>query len=145
MTAVDSGRWTVDGYCSRSVADTEEYGEALAPLLCPGDTVWLYGGLGAGKTALVRGLARGLGVTERVTSPTYAILNVYRGSCPVAHYDAYRLDGFDDLLGAGWDEYEEAVRVVEWAERAGDAAAGVCILLTASDETERELSLCFLP
>ena len=135
----------MDHFRSLSAADTERYGEALARLLRAGDTVWLYGDLGAGKTALVRGLARGLGVTERVTSPTYAILNVYTGRVEVAHYDAYRLDGFDDLPGAGWDEYEEAVRVVEWAERAGDAVCGVCIILTALNETERELSLCFLP
>ncbi|MDR0325169.1 MAG: tRNA (adenosine(37)-N6)-threonylcarbamoyltransferase complex ATPase subunit type 1 TsaE [Oscillospiraceae bacterium] len=129
---------------SHSIEETESHGEALARLLRPGDTVWLYGDLGAGKTALVRGLARGLGVTDRVTSPTYAIVNVYTGRVPLAHYDAYRLDGFDDLLGAGWDEYENGVRVVEWAERAGETG-GVCIIVTALNDTEREFSLCFLP
>ena len=129
---------------SRSVADTEQFGERVARLLRPGDTVWLYGGLGAGKTALVRGLARGLGVADRVTSPTYAIVNVYTGRVPLAHYDAYRLDGFDELLGAGWDEYETGVRAVEWAERAGEVY-GVCVIITDPNETERELSLCFLP
>ena len=131
----------MDGYCSRSVADTEQYGGRLARLLRPGDTVWLYGDLGAGKTALVRGLARGLGITERVTSPTYAIVNVYKG---FVHYDAYRLDGFDDLLGAGWDEYAGGLRVVEWAQRAGEVS-GVCVIITALNENERDISLCFLP
>ena len=156
---VDSGQWTVDSVRTRSAEETEQYGEALARLLRPGDVVWLYGDLGAGKTALVRGLARGLGVTERVTSPTYAIVNVYyativpakralgeasRFRFPVAHYDMYRIDGFDDLLGAGWDEYENGVRVAEWAERAGEVH-GICVMITDVGETEREIVCCFLP
>jgi tRNA threonylcarbamoyladenosine biosynthesis protein TsaE len=113
--------------------------------------------LGAGKTVFVRGLARGLGVTDRVTSPTYALNNVYRGKVMVAHYDAYRLEGFDDLLDAGWDEYDSGIRVVEWAQRVGEAG-GICVMISSqarepqlncassrSSETERELSLCFLP
>jgi tRNA threonylcarbamoyladenosine biosynthesis protein TsaE len=127
------------------MTETEQYGENLARLLKAGDTVWLYGDLGAGKTALVRGLARGLGVTGRVTSPTYALINFYGGSLPIAHYDAYRLEGFDDLVGAGWDEYETAVRAVEWAERAGDNARGVCVMLEDLSDTERSISLCYLP
>ncbi|MDR0293633.1 MAG: tRNA (adenosine(37)-N6)-threonylcarbamoyltransferase complex ATPase subunit type 1 TsaE [Oscillospiraceae bacterium] len=130
---------------TRSVEDTEQYGETLARLLRPGDAVWLYGDLGAGKTALVRGLARGLGVAEPVTSPTYAIVNLYPGRVPLAHYDAYRLGGFDDLLGAGWDEYENGVRAVEWAQNAGGGVSGVCVAITALNETERDISLCFLP
>jgi tRNA threonylcarbamoyladenosine biosynthesis protein TsaE len=130
---------------SHSVTETEQYGEALARLLRSGDIVWLYGDLGAGKTALVRGLARGLGAEERVTSPTYAIVNVYNTPClEAAHYDMYRLDGFEDLLGAGWDEYENGVRIAEWAERAGDVR-GVCVEITDTGETEREITCCFLP
>jgi tRNA threonylcarbamoyladenosine biosynthesis protein TsaE len=130
---------------SRSVAQTEQYGETLARLLRPGDTVWLYGDLGAGKTALARGVARGSGITDRITSPTYALNNVYTGNVTVAHYDAYRLEGFDDLVGAGWDEYESAVRIVEWSERAGGNARGICIILEDISENEREISLCYLP
>jgi tRNA threonylcarbamoyladenosine biosynthesis protein TsaE len=126
------------------VEDTERYGEALAALLRPGDTVWLYGDLGAGKTAFARGLSRGLGVTDRVTSPTYALNNVYKGTVTVAHYDAYRLEGFDDLVGAGWDEYESGVRIVEWAERAGEIS-GICVKITALNDTERSINLCCLP
>ncbi|MCL2002999.1 MAG: tRNA (adenosine(37)-N6)-threonylcarbamoyltransferase complex ATPase subunit type 1 TsaE [Oscillospiraceae bacterium] len=142
---------------SHSADDTERFGERLARLLRPGDAVWLYGDLGAGKTALVRGLARGLGVSVRVTSPTYALVNLYDAAVPaepespgaaprcLAHYDAYRLEGFDDLVGTGWDEYESGFRAVEWAERAGDSVSGVCVMLEDVSETEREISLCFLP
>jgi tRNA threonylcarbamoyladenosine biosynthesis protein TsaE len=130
---------------SKSVTDTEKYGEDLAKLLRPGDAVWLYGDLGAGKTAFTRGLVRGLGVTERVTSPTYALINVYSGDVTVAHYDAYRLESFDDLVGAGWDEYETAVRVVEWSERAGGNARGICVMIEDTGENERRVSLCCLP
>jgi tRNA threonylcarbamoyladenosine biosynthesis protein TsaE len=135
----------LSAFHSKTPEETEQYGETLAKKLRAGDTVWLYGDLGAGKTALVRGLARGLGVTGRVTSPTYALVNVYEGSLTLAHYDAYRLEGFDDLIGAGWDEYEAGVRVVEWGERAGEDAVGVCVMLEDINETERALSLCFLP
>ena len=144
---------TVDSFISRSVGETEACGESLARLLRSGDVVWLYGDLGAGKTAFVRGLALGLGVTGQVTSPTFAIVNVYpvpakrtlgaAAHC-LAHYDAYRLEGFDDLLGAGWDEYENGVRVVEWAERCGEVS-GVCVAITDLSEAERVISICYLP
>lgn len=130
---------------SRSVEETERYGEKLTQLLRPGDTIWLYGDLGAGKTALTRGIARGLGVTGSVTSPTYAIANIYDGRLPLAHYDAYRLETLDDLLDIGWDSYDGGIRVAEWAERAGGSAEGICVMLTAQGENEREISLCYLP
>jgi tRNA threonylcarbamoyladenosine biosynthesis protein TsaE len=138
---VDSEQLTVNSFLSLNVSETEALGERLACLLRPGDVVWLYGGLGAGKTAFVRGIARGLGVAERVTSPTYAIVNVYG---TLIHYDAYRLEGFDGLLSAGWDEYEAGIRVVEWAERAGEIS-GICVAITDMSDTERCVSVCYLP
>jgi tRNA threonylcarbamoyladenosine biosynthesis protein TsaE len=155
---INNEQLTTSNFFSRGVGETEAYGENLARFLRAGDILWLYGDLGAGKTALVRGLARGLGVTERVTSPTYTINNVYEGRITLAHYDAYRLECFEDLTGAGWDEYETGVRAAEWAERAGAGVRGILIKIydqaqrpqidcvrPRPSETEREISLCYLP
>lgn len=105
---------------STSAEETEALGERLGGLLAAGDMVALYGDLGAGKTTLVRGLARGLGSPDRVSSPTFVLMHVYDGRLPVYHFDAYRLSGPSDLLGIGAEEYLEGdgVAVVEWSERA---------------------------
>ncbi|MDR1669425.1 MAG: tRNA (adenosine(37)-N6)-threonylcarbamoyltransferase complex ATPase subunit type 1 TsaE [Oscillospiraceae bacterium] len=128
---------------STGTDDTERLGAELARLLRAGDTVWLYGELGAGKTAFTRGLARGLGITEQVTSPTYAIANEYAGA--LTHIDAYRLSGPDELYGAGFDEDAPGIRVVEWAERAGNGVRGICVMITVAGEDERDISLCYWP
>ncbi|MDR1693152.1 MAG: tRNA (adenosine(37)-N6)-threonylcarbamoyltransferase complex ATPase subunit type 1 TsaE [Oscillospiraceae bacterium] len=128
---------------SRSAAETERFGEELGILLRPGDTVWVYGELGAGKTAFARGLARGLGITEQVTSPTYAVANTYMGQTVFTHIDAYRLSGPDELFGAGLDE-DDGIRAVEWAERAGTDIRGICVMIEATGGEEREISLCYL-
>ena len=107
---------------SRSVRRTERTGEALAKLLKPGDTVLLDGNLGVGKTAFVRGLCRGLGIGSGVTSPTFALMNVYGGvfpdgtPCETVHCDAYRLGSREDLYDIGFYDFDEnSVRIVEWA------------------------------
>ena len=133
------------GLITRGEEETERYGAALARLLRSDDTVWLYGELGAGKTALTRGLAQGLGIARRVTSPTFAIANFYEGPVPLAHYDAYRLRDGDELARTGWDELPGAVRVAEWAERAGADIGGICVMIDRIGETEREIHLCYLP
>ena len=104
---------------SRSVRRTERTGEALAKLLKPGDTVLLDGNLGAGKTAFVRGLCRGLGIGSGVTSPTFALMNVYEGvfpdgtPCETVHCDAYRLGSREDLYDIGFYDFDEnSVRIV---------------------------------
>ena len=110
-------------YVSHSERETEDIGAALARTLQPGDVIALRGGLGMGKTAFVRGLARGLGYPGRVTSPTFALVNEYEGGrLPLFHFDLYRLDGAGELYDLGWDEYQErgGVCAVEWSERAGE-------------------------
>ena len=106
---------------THSVAETEAFGESLATLASPGWIFGLSGDLGAGKTALVRGLARGLGVRSRVHSPTFALLNEYAGAhMRVFHLDLYRLKGPDDVRSAGLEEYlsrPDGVSLVEWVER----------------------------
>ena len=99
-------------------ADTEGIGAALAPLLRPRDAVMLTGELGAGKTTLVRGIARGLDVDEHVASPTFTLVREYRGRLAVAHVDVYRLDHVQDVVDLGLDEIAdgEAVLLVEWGD-----------------------------
>ena len=93
-------------YITNSPAETETLGAALAAKLGPGTVIAYRGDLGAGKTAFTRGLARGLGCDEMVTSPTYTIVNEYLGGrLPLFHFDMYRLRCADDLWDIGWEDY----------------------------------------
>jgi len=108
-------------FLTRGAGETHELGRALAELLRPGDVVLLMGDLGTGKTCFAQGLARGLGVEDQVTSPTFTLMREYRGRISLYHLDAYRLHGSGDLYAIGVDEYldMEGVLVVEWGDRAG--------------------------
>ncbi len=134
-------------FYSDGPAATEHIGEKLAERLRPGDVVACTGGLGMGKTAFARGLARGLGVTEPVTSPTYAIVNEYSGGrLPLYHFDLYRLSSSDELFDIGWDDYLAAggVCCVEWSERAPEEMAGaiqVSIARADADENSRVITI----
>ncbi len=111
-------------YLSHSAAETRALGERMAEGLRAGDVVVLQGELGAGKSELARGIARGLGVAETVTSPSFTILNVYEsGRCPLYHFDWYRLESAEELYEMGMDEYlgGDGIAVVEWAERCPEA------------------------
>jgi tRNA threonylcarbamoyladenosine biosynthesis protein TsaE len=104
---------------SNSPDDTAQLGERIGRALVAGDVVALTGELGAGKTAFVQGLARGLGVRGRVASPTFTIVNEHEGAIPLFHVDFYRLEHAAELINIGFDDYFErgGVVVVEWAER----------------------------
>ncbi|MDR1399468.1 MAG: tRNA (adenosine(37)-N6)-threonylcarbamoyltransferase complex ATPase subunit type 1 TsaE [Treponema sp.] len=104
---------------SSSPEETIALGEHIATLLHKGSVVALRGGLGTGKTWLAKGIARGLGVTEEVTSPTYTIISEYDGHLPFYHIDAYRLHGDNDFAAIGADDtlYGNGVTVIEWSER----------------------------
>ena len=109
---------------SHSPDETEAVGARLAEQLGPGAVVAFTGDLGAGKTAFTRGLARGLGVTDRVTSPTFTIVNEYLGGrLPLFHFDMYRLASSDELFDIGWEDYlaRGGVCAVEWSENVADA------------------------
>ena len=111
-------------FLTKSPVETERVGEILAEILMPGAVIAYRGDLGAGKTAFTRGLARGLGATEQVTSPTYTIVNEYlSGRMPLFHFDMYRLGSADELFDIGWDDYLErgGVCAVEWSENVEDA------------------------
>ena len=114
-------------YITNSPAETEKLGAALANVLTPGTVIAYRGDLGAGKTAFTRGLARGLGIPDRVTSPTFTIVNEYEGGrLPLFHFDMYRLASSDDLWDIGWEDYLErgGVCAVEWSENVDDALEG---------------------
>ena len=111
-------------FLTNSPAETEAVGAALGKILKPGTVIAYRGDLGAGKTAFTRGLARGLGADDMVTSPTYTIVNEYLGGrCPLFHFDMYRLASSDDLWDIGWEDYLErgGVCAVEWSENVADA------------------------
>ena len=111
-------------YVSNSVEETEDLGFRLAGKLLPGTVVAFTGDLGAGKTAFTRGLARGLGIEDRVTSPTFTIVNEYEGGrLPLFHFDLYRLSCADELFDIGWEDYlaRGGVCAVEWSENVSDA------------------------
>ena len=114
-------------FITHSPAETEAVGQALGNTLTPGTVLAYEGDLGAGKTAFTRGLARGLGATDMVTSPTYTIVNEYlSGRLPLFHFDMYRLRSADDLWDIGWDDYLDrgGVCAVEWSENVRDAMEG---------------------
>ena len=111
-------------FITNSPAETEKIGAALSKILTPGTVIAYRGDLGAGKTAFTRGLARGLGVADPVTSPTYTIVNEYLGGrMPLFHFDMYRLHSADDLWDIGWEDYLErgGICAVEWSENVAEA------------------------
>jgi len=111
-------------FTTNSPAQTEAVGEKLGNILPAGAVIAYRGDLGAGKTAFTRGLARGLGCKEQVTSPTYTIVNEYlSGRMPLFHFDMYRLRSADDLWDIGWEDYLDrgGVCAVEWSENVAEA------------------------
>ena len=126
-------------FITNSPAETEKIGAALGQVIPAGSIIAYRGDLGAGKTAFTRGLARGLGTAEMVTSPTYTIVNEYlSGRMPLFHFDMYRLASSDDLWDIGWEDYLErgGVCAVEWSENVADAMEGaitVCIQKLGED------------
>ena len=129
---------------STSAAETEAFGGALARLLRPGDIVLVRGELGVGKTTLVRGACRALGIDEPITSPTFTIGHLYRGTTPVAHLDLYRFVG---LSAAEWGDLEPyfdgTIAFVEWPEAGQGAlpAARVTVTLAHLGPEQRQLCL----
>lgn len=121
---------------------TVRAGEQLAKQLTPGTVVYLYGELGSGKTVLVQGICKGLGVTESVTSPSFVIATEYRGDVPVSHIDLYRLDSMSAAT-LPIDEYlkENGVTIVEWADRIKYRKSGIHVTIKIVDKTKRELTI----
>ena len=129
-------------YITNCEEETEALGRRLGQALEPGAVIAFTGGLGAGKTAFTRGLARGLGYPGRVTSPTFAIVNEYRGGrIPLFHFDIYRLNGPEDLWDIGFEDYLEqdgGVCVIEWSERAEEVMPEDAVRVSIACHPEEE-------
>ena len=132
-------------FVTNSPEETEALGMRLAAKLRPGTVIAYQGDLGAGKTAFTRGLARGLGADEPVTSPTYTIVNEYlTGRIPLFHFDMYRLRSADDLFDIGWEDYLDrgGVCAVEWSENVADALESpVQVLIEKNGDTTRTVTI----
>ena len=132
-------------YLTNSPSETEAIGAALAAVLNPGTVIAYRGDLGAGKTAFTRGLAKGLGCRELVTSPTYTIVNEYLGGrMPLFHFDMYRLASSDDLWDIGWEDYLDrgGICAVEWSENVEDAMdSAIRVTIEKLGEDTRRITL----
>lgn len=132
-------------YITNKPEETEALGVRLAQELKSGDVIAYTGDLGAGKTAFTRGLARGLGVSTRVTSPTFTIVNEYEGGrLPLFHFDMYRLGSADDLWDIGWEDYLErgGICAVEWSENVEEALEGALnISISKLDDSTRCITI----
>ena len=132
----------------RTLDETAMLGRALAEVLARGDLVLLRGEVGAGKTTLVRAVARGLGIADPIVSPTYLLAQRYQGRHPLPHIDAYRLSGADDEeLGLLLDDAPDAVTMVEWPDAlsAGLPPAQMAITIEILDSRERLLRFTSRP
>lgn len=132
-------------FFSNNEAETEELGARLSVRLPDGAVVAMYGDLGAGKTAFVRGMARGMGLDCRVSSPTFTIVNEYLGQRELIHFDMYRLSGADELFEIGWEDYlnRGAVCAVEWSEKVQDAFFGdeITVTIEKLGDTRRKITI----
>ena len=129
-------------FITYSPEETELLGQRLGETLSGGEIVAYQGGLGAGKTAFTRGLARGLGISMRVTSPTYTIVNEYTGGrLPLFHFDMYRLASAEELFDIGWEDYlaRGGICAVEWSENVQEAMQGA---ITVRMEKRSENTRC---
>lgn len=133
-------------YFSNSEQETEDIGAAFAKGLAGGSVVAMYGDLGAGKTAFVRGMARGMGLDAHVSSPTFTIVNEYPGKRELIHFDMYRLSSADELFDIGWEDYlnRGAVCAVEWSENVQDAFFGdeIVVKIEKISDASRRITIC---
>lgn len=132
-------------YITENEQETELLGERFAAELPGGTVIAMYGDLGAGKTAFVRGMARGMGLTCRVSSPTFTIVNEYLGDRELIHFDMYRLGSADELFDIGWEDYisRGAVCAVEWSENVQDAFFGdeISVRIDKLGDSRRKITI----
>ena len=130
---------------TNSTAETEQFAVKIAQQLRAGDVLAFRGGLGAGKTAFVRGLAQGLGARDEVSSPTFALVHEYGGGrLPLVHFDMYRIDSYDALYSTGFYDYVEngSVLAIEWSENIETALPPAAITVSIETLGENERRIC---
>ena len=130
---------------TKNVIETENAGEAFARRLSPYTVVAMYGELGAGKTAFVRGMARGLDTQISVVSPTFTVVNEYGGKPELFHFDMYRLASADELFDIGWDDYlaRGGICAVEWSENVSAVFDGteISVKIETLSDNERKITI----
>ena len=130
---------------THSVRETEQFARELAQKLLPGDIIAFTGGLGAGKTAFVRGLAQGLGCSDEVSSPTFSLVHEYDGPVTLYHFDMYRIHSLDELYSTGFFDYLDCggIMAIEWSENIEDALPDRTIRVTFErlEEEKRRITL----
>ncbi len=134
-------------YKTQNVSQTEKIGEALGKSVKDGTVVAMFGDLGAGKTAFTRGFTRGMGISSDVSSPTFALVNEYRGEKRILyHFDMYRISGWDDLYSTGYFDYLDAggCLIIEWSENIEAILPEDCVRVTITktdDFNERNIEI----
>ena len=141
MSAIGNDlKWT-----THSPEDTKKLGIALGKVLRSGDLVAFTGELGSGKTTMIQGICEGLGVQEKVTSPTFVLITTYEGRVPVHHFDLYRLERREEFLNLGYEEYfnDQGITLIEWSEKIKDLlpTQRIEIHLLRQKENEREIEI----
>ncbi|MBR2176866.1 MAG: tRNA (adenosine(37)-N6)-threonylcarbamoyltransferase complex ATPase subunit type 1 TsaE [Clostridia bacterium] len=131
-------------FITNSPEETEAVAERLAAVLGGTEIIAMFGGLGAGKTAFTRGLARGLGINDGVSSPTFALVHEYSGKFPVYHFDMYRVTSWDDLYTTGFFDYmDNGIMVIEWSENieAFLPEEHITVTIKSLSDNEREITI----
>jgi len=130
-------------YITKSSQETSDLGEKISAILSPNDVVLLYGDLGAGKTTLIQGIAKGLGIKDYITSPTFILINEYHGKISLYHLDLYRLNNSDEIENLGLEEYfgKNGICLIEWAEKLGNKipSKAKTIRLKRIDDNSRKI------
>lgn len=130
----------------KGLKETEEFGEKLGSILKPGDIISLTGDLGAGKTTLTKSIGKGLGVEDYITSPTFTLINEYKGRINLYHFDVYRLEGSMDLYDLGFEEYiySEGISIIEWGDKIEEALPKERINIRIEKGTELDERIIYI-
>ena len=132
-------------FTTSSAEETITLGEKIGRLLKKGDIIAMQGTLAAGKTTITKGIAKALGITETITSPTFCLISEYQGTMPLYHMDVYRLDGTEDFINLGTDDmlYGDGVSIIEWSEKIMDELPSNTIVLkiTPQDDGSRLIEI----
>lgn len=130
----------------KGLKETEEFGEKLGSILKSGDIISLTGDLGAGKTTLTKSIGKGLGVEDYITSPTFTLINEYKGRTNLYHFDVYRLEGSMDLYDLGFEEYiySDGISIIEWGDKIEEALPKERINIRIEKGTELDERIIYI-